>query len=68
MLYVITHAIIATVTESSARKRCAQYAEGQVAEIKSIYLGSLKEEIKIYGVSIVFLNIPYTKDTPENNF
>jgi hypothetical protein len=47
MLYVITHAIIATVRESSIRKRYAQYAKVQAAEMKSIYFESLKEGIKI---------------------
>lgn len=50
MCNIIAHAIIATVRESSTMKRYAQYAEVQVAEIKNIYLGLLKAEIKIYDV------------------
>ncbi|MEM7827716.1 MAG: recombinase family protein [Candidatus Aenigmatarchaeota archaeon] len=34
---------------------------------KYIYIGLLQEELKKYGVSIVFLNRPDKKDTPEEN-
>ena len=32
-----------------------------------IYLGLVQEELKKYGVNIVFLNRPDSKDTPEDN-
>ena len=34
---------------------------------KFLYLGIVQEELKKYGINIVFLNRPDSKDTPEDN-